>query len=93
MGRVHQLGNLDKGSAVFLFGRCIHDDTAAVREIDAEVTPKTGVGGGNADRRGVQLVGGRQLPQPGVEISFALDIWPSWGCDRCGFGGVGVAHG
>jgi hypothetical protein len=48
--RWNSAGDPDEGAAVFLVGRRVHDDPrAAIRQRDAKVTPKAGVGRGRFD--------------------------------------------
>jgi hypothetical protein len=50
-GRMEQRGDLQEGTAVFLFGRRVHDDSRRlIGQPDPEVAPETGVGRGGFDR-------------------------------------------
>ena len=91
-GLCHQRGDTHKGLTVFLVGRGVHHDAAAVDGIEPEITPKTRVGSGQAQAAGVELVVSGHPGEPALEGGFAGRVGPDdgAGCGRCG--GCTVGH-
>ena len=93
-GGLQQLLHLHKGAAVFFIGRCIHDDAAgACARINAQIAPETGIGRGQAQRVGPQILGRRNALQPSRKSAGALRIRPNNGGGVILKGEGGSAHG
>ncbi len=72
-GLLHQTGNIDKGFAVFMGGRGVHDDqTCAILGVNPEISPKTGICRGWAQSFCHQLLLGRNALKPSLEGEFNL---------------------
>ena len=94
----HQGGDAHKGLGVFLVGRRVHDDAAgALVCVNAQIAPKAGIGGCDAQGLRQQTLGRGHAMQPGLEQALTLGIAPA-DLLRLGGGGgnggwEGVAHG
>ena len=79
---LHQGRDLHKRLAVFFVGRGVHDDKAAGSPVNPEVTPKTGVGRGDADSFWLQAMLSGDVGQPRRKGGAALGLGPFDGVEH-----------
>ena len=83
-GFFHQPRHMHEGVAVFLLGRCVHDDAGRLpgSPLDAQITAEAGVGAGDLQRVRLQAVARGHAGQPGIEQGSTGGIGPADGRGR-----------